>query len=209
LGIQFFLLAAFAAVAITFFSVFQVALPGPVISFRHQESWQSTETLRVIIPGAVAGQSMTTLSHFYAQLATSDEVRELAFRDGPLRGSYDAVATTVAPNEYLCTSPTLEVGCHERGTGDASIRIDGLARTRARAAQIAKRISRAFRTYVQQQQHAAQIPRASRIQFKLGSVRPNVEQVATRRLTGPLIALGTVSVLLLLAAFSKSRAARR
>jgi hypothetical protein len=161
------------------------------------------------MPGAVGDHPTMALSRFYAQLASSNEVRKLALRNGPLRGSYKAVATTFAPIEYPCAPSTLEVGCHERGTGHDSIRIEGLARSRGRAAQIAKRISQAFRTYVEQQQDAAQIPRASRIRVELVSIRPNVEQLTGRHFTGPLIALGTVIVLLVLAAFSRLNAAQR
>ena len=203
-----FLLTAFVAVALTFFSVARVDLSPAVISFRHHEAWQSTQSLRVVAPGAVGGHPAIGLSGLYAQLINSDTVRTLALRRGSLMGSYHATAADGAVESSLCASSTVEIACRARGTGEALLYIEGFANSRARATQIAARVSAAFRAYVAQQQVAAKIPLSSRVRFDVAS-SPKPELIHGRRLTGPLVALSIVIVLLALAALTQMRAERQ
>jgi hypothetical protein len=88
------------------------------------------------------------------------------------------------------------------------LRIEGVANSRARATQIAARVSAALRAYVAQQQIAAKIPLSARVRFDVAS-SPKPELIHGRRLMGPLVALSTVIVLLALAAFTQMRAERQ
>jgi hypothetical protein len=203
-----FLLTAFVAVALTFFSVVRVDLSPAVISFRHHEAWRSTQSLRVVAPGAVGSHPAVGLSGLYVQLINSDTVRTLALRRGSLMGSYHATAAVGAVEPSLCAPSTVEIACRARGIGEALLSIEGFANSRARATQIAARVSAAFRAYVAQQQVAARIPLSSRVRFDVAS-SPKPELIHGRRFTGPLVALSTVIVLLALAALTQMRAERR
>src|SRR6266550_6469723 len=122
-----FLLTAFVAVALTFFSVVRVDLSPAVISFRHHEAWQTTQSLRVVAPGAVGGHPAIGLSGLYAQLINSDTVRTLALRRGSPMGSYHATAAVGAVESSLCAPSTVEIACRARGTGEALLSIEGFA----------------------------------------------------------------------------------
>ena len=202
-----FLLTAFVAVALTFFSVARVDLSPAVVSFRHHEAWQSTQSLRVVAPGAVGGHP-AAVSGLYAELINSETVRTLALRRGSPMGSYHATAAVGAVESSLCAPSTVEIACRARGIGEALLSIEGFANSRARATQIAARVLASLRAYVAQQQIAAKIPLSSRVRFDVVS-SPKPELIHGRRFTGPLVALSTVIVLLALAALTQMRAERQ
>jgi hypothetical protein len=188
------LVVALAAVTLTFFSLFRVELaPIPHISLRHHAVWQSTETLRVTLPPQrpeyVGNQlGIRALGDLYAELANRGAVRALVLASGPLNGGYEAIGVDQTPHASL---PLLS--------------IQGRAPSSARATQIAARVSRAFRAYVEQQQAAARIPRAARVQLNIVSAPEKATLVQGRWPRSPLVVLSVVIALVLLAAFSKFR----
>jgi hypothetical protein len=194
------LLTALAAITLAFFSLFQIGLnPSPQVSFRQQNVWQSAETLVVVqsgfptsrLPGPSPPSSnlrLTSLTSLYARLATSPPLRAFVLKNGPLHGRYHVAATQT-----------------DTGTPLPLLRIEGQAASPAQATRIAARVSRAFRTYIKQQQTMAHIPQIQRILLvSINAPRkPTLIQGHWRE--DPLIALSFVMGLLLLAAIIKFR----
>jgi hypothetical protein len=193
-------LTAFAALALTFFALFRIDLghgSGSLISLRHDQTWRSVETLLVTTPQPPKSRSLedsraSALAKLFAQLASSDAVRKLAARDGPLKGRYDAW-TSAGAND---TSS-------RRGGPFLSIR--ALASSPGHAAHTAARVSRSLRAYLERAEGTPRIPRSERVRLYVVSPAGRATLVQERKLVGPLVALGVVLALLALAAVNRFR----
>lgn len=195
---RYLVLTAFAAVALTFFALFRIDLGhGSLISFRHDQTWRSVETLRVTAAQPSRSRSLedstaSALAKLFAQLANSDAVRALAARDAPLKGHYEAWASAGAND----TSS-------RRGGPFLSIR--ALASSPGHAAHTAARVSRSLRAYLERAEGTARIPRSERVRLDVVSASRRATLVQERKLVRPLVALGVVLALLALAAVSRFR----
>jgi hypothetical protein len=198
---RWLVLAAIVAITLGFFSIFTVRLSPLSIAFRHHTHWESTTTLLIAQPGLPEiGPGPTwpvmrevSLSQIYARLADSPAIGALARRHGPLNGTYRAVPTEFAP---------------PHGTPVPLLRIEATSRTATQAANIARRVTDALRTYITQQQTAAGIPNVERFAL-LTAKRPGpATRVGDRHLRAPLITVAAILTLLAAAAFSNIRAPR-
>jgi len=221
LSTRWALVTACVTVALTFFAIFRIDLSQPpVVSFRHQERWRSDETLLLSRPGLLPraprrGVSPSGLWSFYAQIAASAQVRQLALRAGPLHGDYRAfVSRDDKPRSQSsnCNQTTQLASCTSASIsfGAASLVIEATARTKRYAIATAARVSRGLRDYVHQQQDAASIPADQRI--RLAVVRPatsHTERIDGRRIAGPSVTLAAVLVLLTVAVVSGRRSRPR
>ncbi len=176
------MLTAFAAVALTFFALFRIDLGhGSLISLRHDQTWRSVETLLVTAPQPRKSRSLedsraSTMAKLFAQLASSDAVRKLAARDGPLKGRYEAWASAGAND----TSS-------RRGGPFLSIR--ALASSPGHAAHTAGRVSRSLRAYLERAEGAARIPRSERVRLVVVSPSGRATLVHDRKLPRVVLAL--------------------
>jgi hypothetical protein len=196
---RYLVLTAFAAVALTFFALFRIDLGhGALISFRHDQTWRSVETLLVTAPPqpprsrSLEDSRASALAKLFAQLANSDAVRKLAARDGPLKGRYEAWASAGAND----TSS-------RRRSPFLSIR--ALASSPGHATHTAARVSRSLRAYLERAEGTARIPLSERVRLYVFSPSGRATLVQERKLVGPLVALGVVMALLALAAVNRFR----
>jgi hypothetical protein len=91
-------------------------------------------------------ERFTELANIYAELATSDSVRQYMLKDGPIRGTIDASALSTFNDAPL---PLVSIG----GTGATS----------TEAAALAGRASQALREYIEIQQRDNGIPKEQRV----------------------------------------------
>jgi hypothetical protein len=192
------LLVAFAALTLTFFSLFGIGLyPGLHVSFRQQAVWQSGETLRITqpVPEPTIGPGpiprMPSLADYYSRLAESPAIRAL-LKGGPLSGRYE-----VAPLENTGGPPL------------PFLRIDGKAGSPAQASRIAARVSRALRAYIARAQATARISPMQRVRLEPVEAPQQPRLIQSHWRKGPLVALSIVMAALLLAAGVKFADERR
>jgi hypothetical protein len=197
---RYLVLTAFAAVALTFFALFRIDLGGgygSLISFRHDQTWRSVETLLVTAPQPPDSRSLedsraSALARLFAQIANSDSVRAFASRDAPLKGRYEAWASAGASD----TSSRL---------GGPFLSIRALASSPGHAVHTAVRVSRSLRAYLEREEGTARIRRSERVRLYVVSASSRATLVQERKLVRPLVALGVVLALLALAAVSRFR----
>jgi hypothetical protein len=195
---RYLVLTAFAAVALTFFALFRIDLGhGSLISFRHDQTWRSVETLLVTAPQPPKSRSLedssaSALAKLFAQLANSDAVRAFASRDAPLKGRYEAWASAGASDT-------------SSGRGGPFLSIRALASSPGHAAHTAARVSRSLRAYLEREESTARIPRSERARLYVVSASRRATLVQERKLVRPLVALGVVLALLGLAAVNRFR----
>jgi len=162
------------AAALAFFSMARVSLDGsPRVSWRSSEEWLSSSTLLITqrkfpegrsvfeqqIPPVSTSKSQQysqqfadpsrfiELTNLYSELVTSDPVRQIMLRQGPIRGKVLAV-------------PAVSVN------GAAALpllSIEGVADTPAGAQALAARATGAFRRYLEAEQTAVQTPDEQRV----------------------------------------------
>jgi hypothetical protein len=89
----------------------------------------------------------TTLAVYYAEYATSDVVRNLMLRDGPVTGQI--LATTVVVGDSRTILPLID--------------LTGVATSAEGAIQLSKRTSDALATYVRYQQRVNNVPESDRV----------------------------------------------
>lgn len=154
-----------AALALATLSLIRVSTRG--ISYRQSEIWSSTARLLVTQAGFPEGRlygqapvsavppktpvvdpgRFNNLAVLYAQLATSDSVRALMRREGPIRG--EIIATPV-------------VGGGEFKTPLPMIDLTALSTSRVGAIRLAERAADALTRYIQKEQQASEVPTADR-----------------------------------------------
>jgi capsular polysaccharide biosynthesis protein len=166
-GVILALLLAFASIARFSFD------GGPSVTFREKEKWVSVGTLLVTEPDFPIGRSVfeeevppvgtdrpqtytpkfapstrfIDLANTYAELVTSDAVREIMLRDGPLRGLVEATPL-VATNGSDAPLPMIS--------------IRGLAASPEAAMLVAQRANKAFQEYLNNQQDRGGVPTSQR-----------------------------------------------
>jgi hypothetical protein len=156
------------AVALAILSVARVS--GDGLEYRKAELWKSTTRLGVTQNGFPWGRllaeeptvgeqakrlgipfadpnRLNALTVLYAELATSDPVRQLMRRDGPIGGK--VTATPVIVGESRTFLPLID--------------ISAIATTPQRANRLSQRAANAFGDYLRQQQAANKVPAEDRV----------------------------------------------
>lgn len=183
-----------AATALALVSVVRIGSSG--LEYRQTELWSSTTRLLVTQQGFPWGRllaldpsldpevearrlgipladpnRLNTLTILYAELATSDPVRRLLRRNGPIRGKILATPVVVQDGRY--TLPLID--------------LIAIATSRRRAMTLAEESAAAFRTYLTEQQRANAVPEADRVLVQ-EVVRPRrAELYRGRSQTMPLV----------------------
>jgi len=176
------------ALTLTFFSFVRIDSKGS-LTYREQEQWTSNATLLLTEPGFPYGQSLSDkdssssarfadLATIYSGLATSDEVRRLMRREGPLDD--DAIlqatpATVPGKDIYL---PMLNVSV--------------VTSSPQLAKKLTDRAARAFREYVRDEQRAGAVPPSKRVVLQLVNRPTTATLVQGRSMTTPLVVFITV-----------------
>jgi hypothetical protein len=153
-----------AGVAIAFaLAILAVAQPArdgvmPTLAYRSNEVWQSQATLLLTTPGFPEGRLNSSadpgrfllLSDLYAQLATSDGVRKILNRDGPVNGAISAVVLRPSSN---VASPLIQM--------------IGKAPSASKSQALTKRATDAFIRYLALRQQEAGIRPGNRVQVSI------------------------------------------
>jgi hypothetical protein len=166
------LLGLMLAAALATISLVRVSPDG--LTYRQVELWQSTTRLGVTQNGFPWGRLLATeptteptvgeqaqrlgipiadpnrlngLTVLYAELATSDPVRQLMRRDGPIGGQI--IATPVIVGESRNLLPLID--------------LVAISTSPQAAIKLAERGSTAFDTYLREQQRANKVPAADRV----------------------------------------------
>ncbi len=187
------------AVLLTVLSVARVSFAGgPSLSYRQQETWQATSRIFVtqhgfpllrsvytkVIPVGTQSNGtpnyipvlsdpgrFSSYSTLYADLATSDAVRALMQRSGPVRG-------TVAANPVLTNIV---------GTPLPLVDLQGLAPNPKDATDTAQRATRALTTYIERQQDALGLPASERVVLNVLNQPASATKVGPRSKTRPVV----------------------
>jgi hypothetical protein len=156
------------AVALAILSVMRVSADG--FAYRKAELWQSTTRLGVTQSGFPWGRllaedptigeqakrlgipfadpnRLNALTVLYAELATSDPVRRLMRREGPIGGKITATPVIVGETRNLL--PLID--------------ISAVATTPEGAHRLSQRAANAFDAYLRQQQAANKVPQEDRV----------------------------------------------
>ena len=139
------------ALALAELSVVTVS-PSGTVKYRQAELWASTTRLALaanqgwrtkLLPG---GADPGVYAAQYAIWATSDPVRQLMLRDGPIKGQFTA---------NNVTTPS--------GVGLPFLDLTAISNSPSAAFALSGRLSKALRTYIQIQQQASGIPPSGRV----------------------------------------------
>jgi hypothetical protein len=172
------------AVLLAFAATVRVQASPLSLSWRQQQTWASTQTMLVTLPGTPFGAiptnpsdpnplSLTNLPTFYAQLANSESVKALVLRGGPLGGAYLAYQVTNSVAGANVSLPFLA--------------IDGYASTPAQAILIAQRVSTAFQGYLHTNQVESRTPPSARVLLEVTSPAEKATLVKGRGITAPAV----------------------
>jgi hypothetical protein len=169
----------------------------PTLTYREPEEWVSYSTLFVTEKGFPWGKLSTggtsgvdparlaSLAVIYAQLASSDDVRKLMLREGPIDGRIEAAAVTVGRDDAL-----------------PLVRIAGLASSAEKARAIAARETAALRAYIAGQQRTNTIRSGNRVMLQVVS-RPSAGALYTARgKTRPIVVFLAVVIAFCALAFA-------
>ena len=195
------------ALALAFLITFRVGSDG--VGYRQSEEWSSTSRLGVTQQGfpwgrlfATGASSLTPaaqakrlgipvadpnrfkdLAFLYAELATSDPVRRLMVREGPLEGK---VAAAPVIGENGITLPLVDVTASSTSAANAKT--------------LAQRAADALVTYVERQQRANDVPASDRVVLEKILRAEKATIVKPRSKSLPILAfLGVIAVTLGLA----------
>jgi hypothetical protein len=186
---------------------FKEGFTSPSIAYRDHEEWVSYATLFVTQPGFPWGYSViqqpsddpetqrrqqqlarefadpsrfSSLAVLYSYLATSDPVRAIIRRDGPLGGKIDA-------------GPVIN---NQSGFGVALplIQIAGIAQTPFTARRIAERTTAAFRKFLEGQQQASSVPPERRVLVTVVKKAQKPELMQKRSKTMPIVVFMTIMI---------------
>jgi hypothetical protein len=164
------------------------------MSYRQNELWSSTVRLLVtqqgcpecrlygqepLPPGVAPPEGspvvdparFNTLAIFYAEQATSDPVRQLMRREGPIRGKVIAAAARDDAS----------------GTLLPFIDLAAISTTPLGAVQLADRGARALQTYVQEQQRVNKVPAKDRVILQTNIQPRQVQLFQPRSKTMPIV----------------------
>lgn len=160
---------ALLATVLSALSIVSVGFDG--VKYRQAELWSSTTRIGVTQRGFPWGRllaqdpnddeenrgpsgipladpaRLNSLAFLYSQLATSDEVRRVLRRDGPILGRI--VADPVIVGEVRWVLPLVD--------------ITAIATSRGGAVRLAERSARALETYIRERQRADRVPPVDRV----------------------------------------------
>jgi hypothetical protein len=136
-----------------------------------QDPGLSTEAARSLDIPMADQNRLNNLTILYAELATSDPVRRLMRRDGPIGGRI--IATPVVVQEGRYTLPLIDVVA--------------IAVSPKRATRLAERAARSFETYLTQQQQLNKVPKSDRVVVQQVERPRRVEVVRPRSKTLPIV----------------------
>jgi hypothetical protein len=199
------LIAGTFALAVLLALISYVKIDSHGLSYRQSEGWTAYSQLLVTQPGLSFGSTLvnpaardasgwsggfqqvqaqaeprlTTLASLYSGLVLSDDYLRILFRSGPVHGKVSAAPLT-AP-----------------GTNDSFLPIVNIAATSTSlpaSLDLARRASKALRTYLRLQQKGAGIVEDERVQLKVLLSAGHAQLVEPRKKTLPLIAFFTVMI---------------
>jgi hypothetical protein len=183
------------AILLAVLSTARVELKGgiPSFAYRQNETWTSITNIFVTQPGFPLGRSFydrvvplpngqtvgvyqdpyrfSNYAVLYAGLATSDPVKKIILRDGPLPGAIFASVPTQPSNP----SVALPI-----------VQVNGNASTPSSAEETSRRASRGLITYVQREQAATGTPKAQRVRLVILNHPQPAVLVKGRSLTRPV-----------------------
>jgi hypothetical protein len=156
------------AIALAFLSIAKVNPGGsPHVAFRQSQIWADDVTLLVApqrfpwggsalsasADPAVYGQ----LATIYANLATSDAVKQIVLREGPVDFAKEPMLATVVPYSYQnSSSPPLPL-----------ITLEAQAESKQRAIDLVQREARGFLAFLHMQQTQNNIPQNRRVRVSI------------------------------------------
>ena len=186
------------AIVLALLAVAKVNVTGsPALEYRQSELWVSRATILITEPKFPEGRSVfqqtippasdektqeyapafadpqrfINLANLYAQLATSDQVRQILLKDGPLRGTIEsAPVSTVNGSASL---PLLSIG--------------GIAQSPAQARALAQRAVNGFLRYLEVEQARSDIPAQQRVVLQVVKQPNKVELLKGRPVTLPIV----------------------
>lgn len=156
------------AIGLAFLSVVKVNAAGPKhFQYRQGLLWADDVTLLVAPQGFPWGaqsfgiwadpQKYAGLATIYANLATSDEVKQIVLRDGPVDFFKEPMLSAVVPySTNNSSSPPLPL-----------ITLEAQAATQQRVQELAKRETKAFLTFLKDRQAANKIPDNKRVMVRV------------------------------------------
>lgn len=185
------------AIGLALLSMVRVSSDG--LQYRESELWASSTRLLVTQRGfpwgrAVADEAVIeeqaeqlglrfanpdrfiSLAFLYAELATSDPVRQIIREDGPINGQLFAGAVV----QQNVTLPLVD--------------IEAVATDRTRAITLSRRATAAFETYLRRQQDANDVPAADRVLVQVLSRTRGARLFQGRSTTLPIIVFLTVMI---------------
>ena len=186
------------ALVLAFLSYYKVSFEdGMTLEHRGSETWASYSQLLVTQPGFSWGSTdgrggvvgdparrpvdegrLTTLATVYSRLVTSDGVRAIMRKDGPvIRGVVDASPLQAARNN----DDLLPI-----------VNISALAATRVDSLRLADRAARSLQDYLEQTQRENGIPSSDRVELQTIRQAGLSELVSPRPKTPPIIIFFTV-----------------
>jgi hypothetical protein len=185
---------------LAFFSFAKVEIDGgtPKLSLRGSELWASNARLLVATPGFSIGTDRPTpaqgeaearlpaLAAIYSSFVTSDPVRRIMLRQGPVKGLVEAAPLAAAPG----SSSTLPV-----------VNITAFDASETAAIQLARRAAAALQLYVRQQQHANRVKPERRIELRPMNAAFDPKLIEPRSKTLPIVIFLAVTITVLSLAF--------
>jgi hypothetical protein len=200
------------AIQLTFLAVVRVGFEDgkPQLTFREQQKWAAYSTLFVTQRGFPWGRSVintdqvpqsqpkeadkvraqqfadpgrfSSLALLYSQLATSDPVRQIMLKHGPIDGEITAVPV-LSQDAYAAALPLISMA--------------GVCDKPACAITLGRRHMNAFRTFLEQQQKANDIEPRYRVALTVVKQPRKAELLAGRSITVPALAFISVMIVTL------------
>ena len=181
------------ATVLAVLSVVRINTSGPdLYTYRQKQQWASYAVLQVTQPGFTIGtvdgsgkiQSadptrFSALAVTLAPFVTSDAVRAIMLRKGPINGSVEAAALTV-PSDPADVLPLISIA--------------GLADSKAGSLQLVTRATNSFRQYFDTQQRQNHIAPDNRIVLAPVNAPGNTKLLRDRSQTLPLVVFLTVMI---------------
>jgi hypothetical protein len=184
-----------AAIALSFLSFAKVSYAhGLQVTHRQHEQWQSTATLlvsehgfpfgRTVSPDGQDPNRFSSYATLYARLATSDAVRKLMLRDGPIDPS----------TEFIGAAPVLSLDMNTNSAPLPLVSIWTISEPSSRAVELTRRLTRAFVDYLGVEQKANGIPAGQRVTVSVVSDGSAPVLIKKRSKTLPMVVFLTVGL---------------
>ena len=197
------ILGVLLASTLAILAVARVSLDGGIgLEHRQSELWVSRATLLITEPQFPEGRAVfkqsipplgtdkpqdyaapfadpgrfVALANLYAQLATSDQVRQIMLKDGPVKGTIESAP--VATVNGAASLPLLSIGA--------------ISTSPNQARRLTKRAVTAFLTFLQTQQQQSGTPKSQRVLLQVIKQPTRVELLRGRPKTLPLLVFLTV-----------------